>query len=263
MENNKQKILIVDDEVEIVKALGDFFKLKGYEAKSAYSGEEALTILEQASVDLVLLDIRMQGMWGNEVAKVIKAKYPKVKVIILTAFPEEQIRLDQDLNVDGFFIKPVRFQELYNKLLNLTRQDEVPQATTEKQMKARVFLIKARLLLLEPEPETFKNLSQHFKNLIRNGENYDLELAGNDGEVLQKLNEFKPDILILNQAYLNKLDVDFVEKIGRGAYKPKEIAFYNLPAPGNLPPAELEKLTKTIQAFCFKNGLMDIKWIKI
>lgn len=261
----KSKILIVDDEVEIVSALSDFFKLKGYEVNGALSGEEALSFLENASVDLVLLDIRMPGIWGNEVAKIIKQKYPDIRVIILTAFPEEQIRLDSDLRVDGFFVKPIGFQELYNKLYKFLQKEKpfLQDQDTANVMKARVFLINARLLFVEPDPEIFKIFKMHFKNLIRRGENYELDSAGNGPETIEKLAQFKPDILVFNQAYLNKLDINFMEKINQGLYKPKEIAIYNILSVGLVSPAELEKLTKTIQTRCFKDGLIEIKWKEI
>lgn len=265
MENQKAKILIVDDEPDIVEALKHFFSAKGYKAIGAFSGEKALGILEKERVDLVLLDIRMPGLQGTEVAKIIKDRYPYIKLIVITAYPEEGKRLARDTVLDGLFIKPVGVQELYSKLLDILAQKESPKVDLKSTqgIKARVFLIQAKLLFVESSVPIYNFLNAHFKRLFHRGENYELDVAYKQDEVAQKLMQFSPDILIFNLRYLNTLDVDFIEKISQSPYKPKEIIIYNLGASGNFERRELERLTKTVQAFCLKNGLIEIKWVEI
>lgn len=119
MLNEKIKILVIDDEPDVVNILKRFLSRKGYEIMNAYSGEQALSILETERVDLVLLDIIMHGINGETVAKIIKDKYPNVKIIIVTAYPEAGNRIARNIALEGLFIKPCGLEDLYNKLLKL------------------------------------------------------------------------------------------------------------------------------------------------
>ena len=121
MENKRTKILVVDDESEVLDTLKHFLSVKGYEVMGAYSGKEALRILENKKVDLILLDIMMPGMRGTTIAKIIKDRYPDIKIMVVTAYPEEGRKVSQDIVLEGLFIKPLGTQELYNRLLNITK----------------------------------------------------------------------------------------------------------------------------------------------
>lgn len=122
MSGKKVKILVIDDEPDVVVFLEKFLSLRGYEIVNAYSGEEALTILESESVDLVLLDIVMHGIDGAAVAKIINEKYPQVKILIVTAYPEAGNRIIKSARIEGLFIKPHGLEELYNEIIRLNPQ---------------------------------------------------------------------------------------------------------------------------------------------
>ncbi len=119
MKDRRIKILVVDDDPEIADTLRHFLSVKGYDVTRAYRGEEALRILENKKVDLVLLDIMMHGIRGTMVAKAIRDRYPNVKIIVVTAYPEEGKKISKDIALEGLFIKPFGVQGLYNKLLAL------------------------------------------------------------------------------------------------------------------------------------------------
>jgi len=85
-----KKILIVDDEVPILKTLSRLFFDTDYEILTAKSGEEALKLLETTEVNLVLSDMRMPFMDGYELLSKIKEKYPKVIRSILSGYAEEK-----------------------------------------------------------------------------------------------------------------------------------------------------------------------------
>ena len=114
-----KKILVVDDEPEIADTLKHFLSVKGYEVIDAYCGKDALRILDNTKVDLILLDIMMHGMRGTTVAKIIRDKYPDIKIMVVTAYPEEGKKVSQHIALEGLFIKPLGIQELYNRLLAL------------------------------------------------------------------------------------------------------------------------------------------------
>jgi DNA-binding NtrC family response regulator len=81
----KEKILIVDDDPDIVESLQDRLEYYGYDVSVAYDGEEALKKIDDNPPDLVLLDIRMPGIDGMEVLQRITQKYPGMLVVMLTA----------------------------------------------------------------------------------------------------------------------------------------------------------------------------------
>lgn len=117
MEDKRIKILVVDDEMEIANTIKHFLSVRGHKVTSAFSGEEALSILEKEKFDLILLDIMMHGINGTIVAKKVKDEHPGTKIFVVTAHPTEGMRLSQDVVLDGLFIKPMGIQDLYNKLM--------------------------------------------------------------------------------------------------------------------------------------------------
>jgi len=80
-----ETILIVDDEKNYPPILSAVLEDAGFETLTAYSGREALTILEDSDVDLVLTDMKMPGMDGIELLERIKKKDPELPVIVMTA----------------------------------------------------------------------------------------------------------------------------------------------------------------------------------
>ena len=80
----KMRVLLVDDEMEFVSALAERLNLRGFDAQTANSGEEALQKIAASPPQVVLLDMLMPGMSGQETLKRIKKDYPDVKVILLT-----------------------------------------------------------------------------------------------------------------------------------------------------------------------------------
>jgi response regulator RpfG family c-di-GMP phosphodiesterase len=85
------RILLVDDEIQVLKALGRTFRKEGYEIFTASDGPGALEILDQAEIDLVIADQMMPGMNGIELLKRVKSRYPWILRMILTGYPETSI----------------------------------------------------------------------------------------------------------------------------------------------------------------------------
>lgn len=77
-------ILTIDDEENIRNGLADNFELEGYDVKKAASGEEGLAIIEEGGVDLVITDLRMDGISGSEVVKRVTTEHPGIPIIVLT-----------------------------------------------------------------------------------------------------------------------------------------------------------------------------------
>ena len=77
------KILIVDDEPAIVELLEEHLRSEGYDTEHAFSGEEALVVLERSIPDLVILDLMLPGMDGYQVLRSLRADGRQTPVLIL------------------------------------------------------------------------------------------------------------------------------------------------------------------------------------
>lgn len=80
----KMKIMLVDDEERFLKTTKKLIEKKGYDVLTALSGEDALEKLKLQNIHVVILDVKMPGMDGNQTLKAIKTLYPLVEVIMLT-----------------------------------------------------------------------------------------------------------------------------------------------------------------------------------
>ncbi|MFD2035855.1 response regulator transcription factor [Belliella marina] len=114
------KILIVDDEPNILLSLEYLFKKEGFMVFIARDGEEALEIITETKPELVLLDIMMPKVDGYEVCKYIKEKYAKIKVVFLSAKSKQQdVQKGLNLGADLYMTKPFGNKDLVSKVKNL------------------------------------------------------------------------------------------------------------------------------------------------
>lgn len=82
-----RRILIVDDEITIADTLSLIFASNGYEAKTAYSAEQALEMLEEWRPNLAIIDVVLPGMNGIEFAIFLKASYPSCLFLLFSGQP--------------------------------------------------------------------------------------------------------------------------------------------------------------------------------
>ena len=85
------RILVVDDDQQMVRTLVDILKLNGYQAKAAYSGPEALHKVKKIRFDCVLTDIKMSEMDGVDLMRAIKAMQPDLPVALVTAYSTDKL----------------------------------------------------------------------------------------------------------------------------------------------------------------------------
>jgi DNA-binding response OmpR family regulator len=118
------RILMIDDDREMV-ALGKLIlEREGFEVLFAYGGREGLEILDKDDINLVLLDIMMLGMDGWQVLETIKndEKYAHLPVIMLTArhYLEDESKTTDYANLfDGYIVKPFVVRDLLGKIKKL------------------------------------------------------------------------------------------------------------------------------------------------
>jgi two-component system alkaline phosphatase synthesis response regulator PhoP len=112
-EKEMTKILIVEDEPNMVAGLRDNFEYEGYEVLTAADGVEGLDRALAASPDLVILDVMMPRMSGLDVCKQLKAKRPSIPIIMLTARGQEVDKVvGLELGADDYVTKPFSIREL-------------------------------------------------------------------------------------------------------------------------------------------------------
>lgn len=120
------KILIVEDEVDLVFALEYAFRREGFRTIAAHSGVQALAIAEgDAGVDLVLLDLMLPDLQGTEVCRRLRAseRTRHLPVLMMTARAESvDVEAGYAAGVDDYIIKPFRMQELVARVRAAVRR---------------------------------------------------------------------------------------------------------------------------------------------
>lgn len=109
------KLLIIDDESDIREFAQSYFKKRGIEVFTAASGREGLEMVSANNPDIVLLDMRMEGMSGMDVLRELRAKNISTKVILVSGIEEsEETDEARALGVIDFAHKPLDLSELEN-----------------------------------------------------------------------------------------------------------------------------------------------------
>ncbi len=149
------KILIADDDINIVSLISDNLKDEGFETVVVYNGIDALTTIQSGEVfDLILLDIMMPGMNGHEVCKIVRDKL-KCPIIFVTAKSRTLDTLvGLELGADDYITKPFIVEELIGKIKAHIRRDQRNASTTNKIISFGEFLIN------QDSYEVYKNNSR-------------------------------------------------------------------------------------------------------
>ena len=124
------KILWVDDEIELLKPHTMFLTSKGYEVDTCNNGYDAVEMVTTEAYDLVILDEMMPGMTGLETLPLIKAERPSLPVIMVTKSEEENI-MDKAIGskIADYIIKPVNPNQV---LLSIKKNLHSKQLVTER-----------------------------------------------------------------------------------------------------------------------------------
>jgi len=217
-----QKILVVEDDLDIQELLKNFLQEAGYSIVLANDGVEALSIFSDVQFDLILLDIMLPKIDGFAVCELIR-KQSQVPIIMLTALngEEEQIR-GLDMQVDDYITKPFSMPVLIRKIAAVLRRSIISQNQ-------------------EHQTVAYKNLILDLDSYsaLVNGESYELtqrefeilrELLLNQGRVLTRQillerlwkYDFYGDERVIDTHIKNlrkKLGIDFIQTIRGVGYK--------------------------------------------
>lgn len=215
-----QKLLVVEDDLDIQELLQNFLQEAGYRVTAANDGVEAVSLFSGSPFDLILLDVMLPKIDGFTVCECIR-RQSQVPIIMLTALSgeEEQIR-GLDLQVDDYITKPFSMPVLIRKIaavLRRSRQSDKHQAICYK------------TLVLDLDSYTAKaggteyKLTHHEFGVLR-------ELLSHQGRVLTRQNlleriwkyDFYGDERVVDTHIKNlrkKLGIDFIQTIRGVGYK--------------------------------------------
>jgi putative two-component system response regulator len=125
------KLLVVDDDESPREVIHDFLVMEGYDCRMATSAEEAIGILDQIDVSLVITDINMPGMSGVELLKCIKSNYT-ADTLVMTGYIGKYSYEDIiEAGADDFITKPVSGQEIVLRVKRILRERHLVQESRQ------------------------------------------------------------------------------------------------------------------------------------
>ena len=131
---SRRKILVIDDEPDIVELVSYNLKKEGFDVASAADGEEALSMIRRGNFDFLILDLMLPGIQGMELCRILRndPKTAHIPIIMLTAKGEEVDRiLGLETGADDYMTKPFSPRELIARvkavLRRLSEKAETPQ----------------------------------------------------------------------------------------------------------------------------------------
>ena len=117
MSTSAGKILIVDDDAKLRRALHSTLHTLGFEIAESLNGEQALREAKIQKFDLVLLDINMPGMGGIEACRELRRAFPRLQIVMLTVRDSEQDKVQAlDAGADDYVTKPFSMRELMARI---------------------------------------------------------------------------------------------------------------------------------------------------
>jgi len=164
----KYKILIVDDEVDIIELLSYNLKKENFEVISAINGKEAIKIAQKTKPDIILMDVMMPEMDGMEACRQIKSfpQLSNIPLIFLTARGEEYSELAGfDAGADDYIIKPIKPRVLISRLKAILKRNYngelsyEPMSFTDLIIDRESFSVKYKSTVLQFPKKEFELLS--------------------------------------------------------------------------------------------------------
>ena len=131
----KEKILVVDDEQDIIELMKYNLEMEGFRVSSAFNGEDALRLAKTEPPDLLILDLMLPGMDGLEVCQTLKkeAQTNHIPIIMLTAKTgEPDIVVGLELGADDYITKPFSTRELTARVKAVLRRGPKQRDSKEK-----------------------------------------------------------------------------------------------------------------------------------
>ena len=116
------KLLLVDDEVNILNLIKKYAEYEGFDVFFAHDGKEAVQLCEKENFDIIIMDLMMPNMNGYQAISIIKEKLD-IPIIVLTAKGQEYDKIKGfDLGIDDYVVKPFSVKELMKRINAILRR---------------------------------------------------------------------------------------------------------------------------------------------
>lgn len=173
---NAPRVLIVDDNVDLAENLREIFEEEGYECVLAEDGVGAIDHMDTVPVDLVITDLKMEGMSGLDVLRFVSHRWPQIPVIIVTAYARElTIETARREGAADVLPKPLDVTSLLRRAQRLIR-------------------CQGRVLIVEDEIDLRDNLVEIFERW----KNLELVAVGTLAEALRAMNAEPFDVALID-----------------------------------------------------------------
>lgn len=141
MSSSKQKILIVDDEKDILDLIAFNLNREGYQVSTAQNGEEAIQVAKQINPDLIILDVMMPKMDGIEACRIMRAmpEFKNTFMVFLTARSEEYSEIAGfHVGADDYIAKPIKPRALMSRINAILRRNASEESDSSVQDKIEI-----------------------------------------------------------------------------------------------------------------------------
>jgi DNA-binding response OmpR family regulator len=161
-----KKILVIEDDISILRGLKDNLEFEGYDVLTETNGEKGLKVALEKKTDLVLLDIMLPGMNGYEICRKLKKEKPELPIIMITARGSEIDKVSGlDTGADDYVTKPFSIPELMARIRAVLRR-----ITQEKNI---------------PEQYSFGIIKLDFKKYKAFRDNQEIKLSGKEFAIME------------------------------------------------------------------------------
>ncbi|MBI5954823.1 MAG: response regulator [Chloroflexi bacterium] len=152
MEKTNPRILIVDDDANLLATMSDILKIKGFEPVIARTGRAALAQIETYHFDVALIDLRLEDISGLSVLKGIREHFPETECILLTGYASQNSAIEAiQMGVYGFFQKPFDMEQVLLSIQRAVEKNAARVALQESQRfaQATVDALSSHLAILD------------------------------------------------------------------------------------------------------------------
>jgi DNA-binding response OmpR family regulator len=169
-------ILIIEDDVSILRGLKDNLTFEGYQVHTSTDGQEGLKLALEKHIDLLLLDIMLPGMNGYEICRRLKKEKPKLPIIMITARGSEMDTVaGLDVGADDYISKPFGIPELLARVRAVLRRTSTDEQDIERY--------------------SFGNISLDFKRFQATLNNEQIELSSKEFAIMKYLIEHEQEVI--------------------------------------------------------------------
>lgn len=225
MNNPKQKILIVDDEPDIIELIEYNLKKEGYQVFTASNGLEAIQVAKKTLPDLIVLDIMMPKLDGIETCRQLRAmpEFKSTFMVFLTARSEEYSEISGfNVGADDYIAKPIKPRALISRINAILRRNNMTETEVENKLEIGNLVIDREAYLVFQEGKKVVLAKKEFELLYL--------LASKPGKVFTReviLNNIWEDSVVVTNRTIDvhirklreKLGDDYVTTVKGVGYK--------------------------------------------